>query len=327
MSRKTSGPTPQKTAASILISGSAGFIGRNLLRRLSERSRACIALYRAHLPDPMAHALPVFGDLLRIEHLPPALTGVDTVVHLAWNQSFRSRIEDALWGSEETVLASRNLEMLRNLLHSMEEAGTKRIIFMSVLGASRYAESLYLQEKYQAEVMILNSAIPEKIILRSAIAFGDINYKDRLVTAIERLMRFPWFYPVPRSKEKLAPIHVSDLCAVIYRLVDHDLPEKAQILEVAGQQEFALEEIFRIVSQGIGKGTHIPLRGFLGEALTPIFERIRKNSRPMGPNIRDLLTVSNSCDQATTVNSPLQLDLPQGTHRFQDAMQNQSLLH
>ncbi len=320
MSRKTSGSTPQKAASPILITGSAGFIGRNLLRRLSDRNTPTVGLYRAHLPDPMARVTPVFADLLRIEHLPPTLGDVETVVHLAWNQSFRSRIEDALWGPEETVLASRNLEMLRNLIQSMEEAKTPRLIFMSVLGASRHAKTLYLQEKYQAELMVLNSKIPEKIILRSAIAFGDINYKDRLVTAIERLMRFPWFYPVPRSKEKLAPIHVSDLCEIVLRLIDMVLPNQAQIIEVAGQQEFALEEVFRIVSQGIGKGAHIPLKGFLGEALTPLFERIHKDSRPIGPHIRDLLTVSNSRDKATAMNSPLQQGLPPGTHRFQDAM-------
>ena len=133
-------------------------------------------------------------------------------------------------------------------------------------------------------------------------------------------MRFPWFYPVPRAKEKLAPIHVADLCEVILRLIDHQLTEQAQVIEVAGQQEFALEEVFRIVSQGIGKGTHIPLKGFLGEALTPLFERIRKDSRPIVPHIRDLLTVRNSRDQATAVNSPFQQALPEGTHRFQDAM-------
>lgn len=320
MSKKNSGPAPQKSAASILISGSAGFVGRHLLRRLSEKSKSCIGLYRAHLPEPMAHALPVFGDLLRIEHLPPALGGIETVVHLAWNQSFRTRIEDALWGSEETVSASRNLEMLRNLIQAMQEAGTRRIIFVSALGASRSAESLYLQEKYQAELMILNSSIPEKIILRSALAFGDILSKDRLVTAIERLMRFPWFYPVPRMKGKLAPLHVNDLSEILLKLIDMNLPESAQILEVTGQQELAIEEIFRIVSQGIGKGTHIPLKGFLGEALTPLFERIRRDAGPIGPHIRDLLTISNSRDKATTTNSPLQLGLPEGTHRFQDAM-------
>ncbi|HYX35034.1 MAG TPA: NAD(P)H-binding protein [Oligoflexus sp.] len=321
MTRKNPGSAPQKPAADVLISGSAGFIGRHLLRRLSEKNRASISLYHARLPEPMAHALPVFGDLLRVEHLSPALDGIETVVHLAWNQSFRTRIEDALWGAEETMMASRNLEMLRNLIQAMQEVGTRRIIFVSALGASRTTESLYLQEKYQAELMILNSKIPEKIILRSALTFGDIRYKDRLVTAIERLMRFPWFYPVPKSREKLAPLHVQDLSEILLRLIDQALPEQAQILEVTGQQELALEEVFRIISQGIGKGTHIPLKGFLGEALTPLFERLRRDTTPVGPHIRDLLTIGNRRDTATTINSPLQQTLPTGEHRFQDAMQ------
>jgi hypothetical protein len=37
--------------------------------------------------------------------------------------------------------------------------------------------------------------------------------------------------------------------------------------------------------------------------------------------MRDLLTVGNRRDKATTINCPLQQTLPTGSHRFQDAMQ------
>ena len=324
MSEKSTILTVPTKSPALLVSGSAGYVGRYFTRQLAEQGRAAISLYRAHLPEPMAHAVPVFGDLLRKEHICSALRGVDTVVHLAWNQSFRSRIEEALRGSEDSTPFSRNLEVVENLIQSMEESGTQRIIFLSALGVSRFADSLYLKEKYQAEAMFLNSRIPEKIILRSSLAFCELSYRDRLVSAIENLMRFPWFYPIPKTKEKLAPIHVRDLCRILCHLTDQKLAEAAQILEVTGQQELSLEELFRLVSQGIGKGKQIPLKGLLGDVLTPFFERIYQNPRPMGPHLRELLTLNNRPDFATTINNSLLSTLkPMDSTSFQEAMRVQ----
>ncbi|MCX6131777.1 MAG: NmrA family NAD(P)-binding protein, partial [Proteobacteria bacterium] len=240
---------------------------------------------------------------------------------------FSSVLLDQQYDNKDGPIPSRNLEIIKNLVQAMEEAGTQRIIFLSALGVSRHADSLYCQEKYQAEAMILNSKIPEKIILRSALAYSDISYRDRLVTAVESLMRFPWFYPVPRSKEKLAPIHVQDLSEMIWRLINQPMTCSAQILEVAGQQELSLEEVFRLVSKGVGKGTQVPLKGFLGEALTPIFERIYRNSRPNGPNLRELLTINKKRDPATSINGPFSTELNSlETHSFREAMKPVSQL-
>ncbi len=305
---------------SILVAGSAGFIGKALIRKLSDAGRAMNCLYHAHLPDPVPHMTPTFADMMRREHIISTLAGVGTVVHLAWSQSFRARWEEAFWAQEGVRQDGRNIAMVKNLVSAMEEAGTRRIIFVSALGASRTAESWYLQEKYFAEALILNSKIPEKIILRSSLAYADLGAKDRLVAAIERLMRFPWFYPVPKCQEKLAPIHVSDLAEIIYRLIDIAIMEPANLIEVSGLEALDIEDVFRFVSVGIGKGAHIALKGLLGQALTPLFEQMQKRRSETSPDLRDLLTVGNSRDKAVEIDNPILKDLPSGTHRFQETM-------
>ena len=133
-------------------------------------------------------------------------------------------------------------------------------------------------------------------------------------------MRFPWFYPVPKFRGKLAPIHVSDLNEIIFRLIELTELDPAQIIEVAGGEALDLEEIFRFVSVGIGKGTHIALKGFLGQALTPLFEQIHKGGFEASPDLRDLLTVGNRRDRAIEINNAILKELPFGIHRFQETM-------
>ncbi len=310
----------EKSAAQILVAGSAGFVGKALIRKLSEANQKVNCLYHAHLPDPVPHMTPMFADMLKKEHISSSLNGVHTVVHLAWSQSFRARWEEAFWAQEGLRQDSRNILMVKNLVSAMEEAGTKRIIFLSALGASKTAESWYLQEKYFAEALILNSKIPEKIILRTSLAYSDLVSKDRFVSAIERLMRFPWVYPVPRHPQKLAPIHVLDLAEIIFRLISLPTTLPAHLIEVAGGETLDIEDVFRFVSLGIGKGAHIALKGLLGQALTPLFEQIQKRRPETLPNIRDMLTVGNIRDKAVALNNPLLNELPQGERRFQETM-------
>lgn len=316
-------PSKAKPAAdALMIAGSAGFVGKALLRRLAEKNRPLISLYNSHLPEPMAHITPVFADMLRPDHLGSALRSARTVVHLAWSQSFQTRWDDAFWTQEGPKQDSRNIQMVKNLVHAMEDAGTQRIIFLSALGASRKAESWFLQEKYFAEAVILNSKIPEKIILRSSLIFADLSAHDRLVSTIARLMRFPWFYPVPRCSGKLAPIHVQDLCEMIIRLIDIDMQgvEGAHLFEVDGGESIAIDEMFRYVSQGLGKGAHFALKGLLGNALMPIMEKLQKRKQENLPQLRDLLTIGYRRTEDSDLASPLRESLPVQTRRFQESM-------
>lgn len=305
---------------SLLVAGSAGFVGKNLMRHLADQGRPAVSLYHARLPDPLAHILPVFADMMQPGHMSSSLRHARCVIHLAWSQSFLSHWEENFWPSEGPRQDSRNMTMVKNLVQAMEESGTRRIIFLSALGASRQAQSWYLQEKYYAEAVILNSRIPEKIIVRSPLVFGDIINRDRLVAAVSRLMHFPWFYPVPRYREMLGLLHVDDLSEILIKLSEVRLEEAAQLIELAPGENLPIEDVFRLVSQGIGKGTHWALTGLLGQALTPVFERIQRRQELSTPVLRDLLTIGHRRDRAAEINNPFLDTLPPSRPRFQESM-------
>lgn len=303
-----------RKAKQILVAGSAGFIGKVLMRKLSAEARAAYGLYHTHLPEPLNNITPVFSDLKKADQLETLLKQSDEVIYLAWAEPLREGK-----AGEYPTNESPNIVMLQNLVTAMEQQGSRRIIFLSSLGASRFASSHYLKEKYAAENLIINSSIPEKVILRSSILYSDLNAKDKFVQSIESLMAMPWVYPVPRLEGRIEPMHVNDLVEVIAKLIDLPLPETTQLIELKGTESLALEEIFKSVSFGIGKSKHIALKGFIGDALTPVFEKLHGRKRFEGPSLRDMLTVATARSENELTTSLLD-KLPNGSHRFNEVM-------
>ncbi|MES2745744.1 MAG: NAD(P)H-binding protein [Bdellovibrionota bacterium] len=301
-------------AKQILVVGSAGFIGKALMRKLSKDGRSAYSLYHTHLPEPLTHITPIFADLLKPEQLETMVRQSDEVIYLAWSNPLRSLKAQAAPNND-----SPNILMLRNLVHAMEQQGSRRIIFVSSLGASRFAESHYLKEKYMAESVIINSNIPEKILLRSPILYSDLNAKDKFVQSIESLMTMPWVYPIPKLTDKITPMHVNDLVETLIKLIEVPLPTPVQLIELIGKESLALDEIFKSVSQGIGKSHHVALKGFIGDALTPLFEKLHGRKRFEGPSLRDMLTVATAKRDADG-DSPINEKLPSVAHSFDQAM-------
>ncbi len=304
---------PKPKAKQVLVVGSAGFIGKALMRKLSEQSRSAYGLYHTHLPEPLNHITPVFADLRKSDQWESLLKQCDEVVYLAWADALRDIKSQA-----SPTYDSPNILMLRNLIQAMEEQGSKRIIFLSSLGASRYANSLYLKEKYLAENVIINSKVTEKIILRSSILYSDLSAKDKFVQSIQMLMNMPWVYPVPKLEAKIQPIHVNDLVQVLIKLLDVNLPQTTQLLEMSGAESLALDQIFKSVSLGIGKSHHIALKGFIGDALTPVFEKLHGKKQFDGPSLRDMLTLATAKREDEV--SPLLAQIPYKPHSFEGVM-------
>jgi nucleoside-diphosphate-sugar epimerase len=285
----------------ILVTGGSGFIGRRLTARLAEQNQAVVCMYHQRLPDPMANVYPVCSDMSSSELIAAPLRGVETVVHLAWENNFVGPTEKFSWNISGEQLP-RNIKVLRNLIAAMEKAKTRRIIFLSAIGASRKTTIPFLQEKYLAEFFILNSSIPEKVILRSSLVCANGGANDRFLNSIARVMQFPGVYPVPSSKQEIAPIHVDDIAKYLSRIATMDMPTgNSSVVELVGREQLKIEEIFKIVSGRLGKSGKIPLKGFLGDSLTPWFEREKNQTQA---KLRHFLNIGSAVDQKTISDNP-----------------------
>lgn len=282
----------------ILITGSSGFIGRYLIDSLIHNEHICIGAYLHHRPLARPNCFLTCTDLRTNMFAQGTLDDVKTVIHLAWSEAAVHKGESA---------KNQNLMMTERLINQLEKTGVTRLIYLSALGANKQASTPHLCEKYQNEQLILNSKIPEKIIIRSSIVYSGRLDDDRLLQYVLKQLQKPWFYVVPKPDRKIAPIHVKDLVQFVSQLIENDMSIGSNIVEIAGQENFSMQQLYKSIANRYTSGKKLALSG-------PVFEKLAafKSKEQSQSEVRttELLLQSNEPTQEFMTNNPLTEYLP-----------------
>ena len=144
----------------ILVTGATGFVGRNVVRALRTRGKEVRCLVRTPARARAVadyHVEIAYGDILNPSALKEAIGGVDTVVHLV--AIIREK------GKQSFDLINRQgTEMVAQ---AAREAGIKRLVHMSAIGAQDNPDYPYLYSKWQGEQAVINSGLTYTIFRRS----------------------------------------------------------------------------------------------------------------------------------------------------------------
>ncbi|ESY62483.1 MULTISPECIES: NmrA/HSCARG family protein [Mesorhizobium] len=215
----------------ILISGSTGTIGSQVLAHLQGRDLEVRALTRS----PEAAQLPsgvkaVRGDLADPDSLRSALEGVSILFLLAPNVA------------DELTQAMLALTVAR-------EAGVKGIVYLSVFGGAPYADVPHFAGKYTVERMIEALDLPATILRPAYFIQNDLRQKDVLLKA--------GVYGAPIGAKGISMVDIRDIgeAAAI------ELVRREQAATPLGRETYALvgpdsltgEGIAAIWSQALGR--------------------------------------------------------------------------
>lgn len=232
-----------KTEPMILVTGGTGFIGQNLIRRLSLEGHKVRTLIRPAAYSPqLPHGVPVEAAISSMNDprgLRAALVGVDVVYHLA----------GVHWDEPAPNLRFTEVEGTRQLLEAAQDAGVGRLVYLSQIGADQLSAYPLLRAKGLAEDLIRHNPIPFTI-LRSGLVYGA---GDHFTTTIAKLLALaPGVLPIPSDGATLVqPLWVEDLVScLIWSL---DLEELLnETLEIGGPEFLSLREVIESVASVAG---------------------------------------------------------------------------
>ena len=221
-----------------------------------------------------------------IRGLRASLAGVDAVFHLAGAERLGTRGD----------LLQTDVVGTRTVAEAALEAGVKRLVFLSHLGASRSSAYPMLKAKAIAEEHIRRSGVPF-LILRSASAYG---MEDHFTTSLAMLLAaFPAVVPIPGDGSSLLqPLWVEELALCLAWGLDEEFP-LGHTYEIGGPEYLSLTQVLEMVMLETGmRRLLIPTRPPYLRTIVWLMEHALRFS-PVTVFWLDYLAVNRACELDT----------------------------
>ncbi|HZR37697.1 MAG TPA: NmrA/HSCARG family protein [Nevskia sp.] len=233
---------------SILVTGSTGVIGAQVLAHLQGKSVEVRALTRspekARFP---AGVTAVKGDLSDIDSVRQALQGVSTLFLLV-------------------PVAADEVSQSLQALNAAREAGVKGIVYLSVFMAGQYAEVPHFTAKHTVERMIEALDMPATVLRPSYFMQNDERLRDALLGG--------GVYGMPIGSPGISMADVRDIGeAAALELLRRERAAKPlprETYELVGPEPVNAESAVAIWSEALGR----PI-GYVGDDLDALEQRMR----------------------------------------------------
>lgn len=240
----------------IFITGSNGFVGKNLIQELDRKHISYVAGNRNS-----------YGDFVTQTGWGELLVDCDVVVHLA------ARVHVMEEKDSDPLLSFRkmNVEGTLNLARSARETGVKRFIYISSIKVNGEEtrenpftasdkpdpKDAYGISKMEAEIGLLKLHDPgvfEVVIIRPPLVYGPgvkANF-EKLFWLVKKDL------PIPFGKvsNKRSLVSVFNLCDLIIRCIDHP-NASGEIFLVSDDRDYSLKDLIQLMGKTQGKYPHL----------------------------------------------------------------------
>ena len=226
----------------ILVTGAYGLIGSACLARLHAAGHDLVATGRAAAPRrrfPYAQWITAdFTQLTKPEAWLPLLVGIDAVVNCV------GVLQDGARDNVQRVQVDGTVA----LFEACVQAGVKRVVHVSAIGAEVDGPSVFSRSKAAAEAR-LKSLTLDWVIVRPGLVMAPAAHGGSAL--LRGLAAFPLCLPLVGADARIQIVDIDDVAETVARAVAPTAPAKV-VWDVAHPQIHTLADIVRAMRAWLG---------------------------------------------------------------------------
>ena len=252
----------------VLIFGGSGQIGRHLIRRLTKKN---------HLVTVVTRNLHKKGVILKTQGNPGYIEVIEANVfdENQLNKLFEDKdicinLVGILFENKKNSFKNIHINFPTLLSEKSRNYKLNQFIHVSALGIEKAIDSEYAKSKLKGEENILNN-FSNSVILRPSLVYSvNDNFTTNIMTLLSLLPIFPLYY---NGNTKFSPIHVTDFCEIIVKIIDESI--SSEIIECVGPEKLSFKEIIKKLLIAIDKKTYLlPVPTFAAKITAFFLEKL-----------------------------------------------------
>jgi NADH dehydrogenase len=227
------------------VFGGSGFVGRYIVKRLAKQGW----VVRVATRDPeKAHFLQPYGNVGQIVRMPVPIQDEEAV---RWAVEGADAVFNCIGllfepGGQQTFdeVQVNGPERIARL---SAEAGVKRLIHVSAIGADKDSDSVYARTKAQGEEATLK-AFPQATVLRPSIVIGP---EDGFLNFFAQMSRISPALPlIGGGKTRFQPVYVGDVADAAMTAVA-ETKTKGKTYELGGPKIYTFKQLMELMLREI----------------------------------------------------------------------------
>lgn len=266
------------------VFGGTGFVGRRLVRHLRESGTRVRIVSRHRRPaEAQDHGIEqITADAHDERSVETAVAGADAVVN-----AISLYVEH---GSD--TFHSVHVEVAGRIARTARQAGVRRFVHISGIGANPASSSPYIRSRGEGEAAV-QAAFSTAVIVRPAVMFAA---DDAFLTVILRLLRSLPAYPIfGDGRTRLQPVYADDVAMAIAQILRQG-PKPYPLYELAGPRVYAYEELLRTIARIAGlRPVLVRVPFALWDALAGLAEMLPRP--PLTRNQVELMQVDSTASE------------------------------
>jgi uncharacterized protein YbjT (DUF2867 family) len=220
------------------VFGGTGFVGRRIVRHLrASGTRVRMVSRHSRLVEDDGIEQ-IAADARDARSVDATLAGSDGVIN-----AISLYVEH---GSD--TFHSVHVEAAANIARAARQAGVRRLVHISGIGANRGSPSPYIRSRGEGEAVV-QTTFPGAVIVRPAVMFAP---DDAFLGTILRLLRSLPAYPIfGDGRTRLQPVYADDVAAAIGQILGQS-QKPCPVYELAGPRVYSYEELLRTIARIAG---------------------------------------------------------------------------